>query len=125
MTLRDVFQSAPEARQAAQARAKELRAEEGELSLELIGDPYARAESPIVVAGVSLDADGWWIASTVTHVRDYGEGGGAVTTVQAEYGMDGEDKDEDDEEPKRKRRTARTPSNSSRPDGDYVSILDR
>ena len=123
MTLREVFQSEPEAQKAAEAKVKELRAGEGELSLELVGDPKARAEAPIKVKGVAPDADGDWIASTVSHVWDYSDGGGATTTVQAEFGMDEKD---DKEGSNKKTTTTKTASkSSSQPSGDYASILDR
>ncbi len=119
MTLREVFQNQTEAKRAAEAKVVELKAGEGELSLQMIGDPYARAEAPINVIGVSLDADGAWIASTVTHSWDYGEGGGAITTVEAEFGMN-----KDDEE-KSEKRKAKASKKSAKQSGDYISILDR
>jgi phage protein D len=119
MTLREVFQSAAEARKAAAAKVKELRAGEGELNCHLLGSPRAHAEAPIKVLGVAPDADGDWIASTVTHVWDYADGGGATTTVEAEFGI--EEKD-DKKDTKNKKSTSKS---SSQPTGDYVSILDR
>ena len=119
MTLREVFQSEAEARKAAEAKVKELRAGEGELSCDMVGSPKARAEAPIKVLGVAPDADGDWIASTVTHVWDYSDGGGATTTVEAEFGM--EEKD-DKKDTNNKKSTSKS---SSQPTGDYVSVLDR
>ncbi len=46
MTLREVFQTEAEARKAAEAKVKELRAGEGELSLDMVGAPKARAGEP-------------------------------------------------------------------------------
>ncbi|MGR3486044.1 MAG: phage late control D family protein [Paracoccaceae bacterium] len=92
MTLREVFQSEAEARQAATARKTDLRSGEGEMALLLIGDPSFFAEQPIDVRGVSLDVDGQWITSSVTHSWDYAAGAGATTTLEAEFGK------EDDEE---------------------------
>jgi len=109
MTLRNPFQSAIEARQACEAKRRELRAGEGELSFDMLGEPTARAEMPISVLNVALDADGDWISSNVTHRWDYSDGGGATTTVEAQFGMD----DKKKKKPK------------SKPTGDYVSILDR
>ena len=118
MTLREVFQSEAEARKAAEAKVKELRAGEGELSCDLVGSPKAHAEAPIKVLGVAPDADGDWIASSVTHVWDYSDGGGATTTVEAEFGME----EKDDKKGSKKK----TPStSSSQQSGEYVSILDR
>lgn len=114
-TLRETFQSEAEATKAADAKVKELRAGEGELSVTLVGDPKARAEAPILVLGVAPDADGEWIASAVRHVWDYAEGGGATTTIEAEFGM--EEKDDKDDANKKK--------SSRRQSGEYVSILDR
>ena len=115
ITLREVFQDEADASRAAKAKATDLRSGEGELALELIGDPLARAEAPLSVSGVSLDVDGEWIASTVTHVWDYGEGGGATTTVEAEFGKEKEEA---------KKGTKAAPK-SRKPAGEYVSVLDR
>lgn len=90
MTLRRVFQSEGEAQRAAQAKVKELRAGEGELSLSLIGDPSICAEFPIKAAVGEPDVDGDWVAARVTHRWDFGEEGGASTEVEAEFGMDEE-----------------------------------
>ncbi len=112
MTLREVFQSEGDARKAAQAKVRELRAGEGELSLKMVGDPRARAEVPILGVGVSPDVDDHpWITSTVTHVWDYSDGGSATTIVEAEFGLE----EKDDKKKKKKRRQT----------GEYVSILDR
>ncbi|WP_224825577.1 phage late control D family protein [Cognatishimia sp. MH4019] len=119
MTLREVFQSAADARKAAEAKVKELRAGEGELSCDLVGFPKARAEAPIKVQGVAPDADGDWIAASVTHIWDYTDGSGAVTTVEAEFGME---ENSDKKKPtKSKKKTKSTPKQT----GEYVSILDR
>ncbi|PIE13847.1 MAG: hypothetical protein CSA70_03785 [Rhodobacterales bacterium] len=126
MTLREVFQSQPEARKAGEAKVRELRAGEGELSVELVGDPKARAECPIIVEGVSVDADGDWIASRVTHFWDYADGGGATTTVEAEFGMDEkDDKTSSNKERSSKTKAKRRKSSSPQKPGEYVSILDR
>lgn len=115
ITLREVYQDEQDAKKAAVARVSDLRAGEGELTLELIGDPLARAEAPLIIENVAPDVDGNWIASTVTHVWDYGEGGGATTTVEAEFG-----KEEKDETSGRK-----NTRKSKKPAGEYVSVLDR
>lgn len=129
MTLREVFQTRKEARRAAEAKAIELKAGEGELSLRLAGHPHARAEAPINVSGVSLDADGAWIASTVTHTWDYGEDGGATTTVEAEFGMNKEDEQENGKGGRRKakarKKESAEPAESTTQSGGYISILDR
>ncbi len=67
--------------------------------------------------GVSPDADGDPIASTVTHVRDYSgseedKDGGATTTLEASYGLEDKTK-----KPAKKKTPKQT--------GPYVSILDR
>lgn len=111
-TLRETFQSRGEAHKAATSKRNELRAGEGELSIEMIGEPSAVAEAPISVIDVSPDADGEWIASTVTHVWDFEEGGGATTTIEAQYGMDD----------KKKKEKKKAPPQGEK---EYVSILDR
>lgn len=113
-TLRDSFQNEAEARKAATAKQREMRAGEGELSVEILGDPTARAEAPIKVVGVAPDADGDWISSTVTHTWDFGENGGATTAVDAQFGM---------EEDKKKKTTPK--KSAVKGSGEYVSILDR
>ncbi|WP_299152013.1 phage tail tape measure protein [uncultured Tateyamaria sp.] len=115
MTLREVYQDREDARKAADARVKELRAGEGELTLELIGDPHARAEAPLNITNVAPDVDGSWVASTVTHLWDYGEEGGAKTTVEAEFGQEEEADDKSDKQAPK----------SKKPQGEYVSVLDR
>ncbi|KPN64238.1 Phage protein D [Aliiroseovarius crassostreae] len=114
MTLREVFQSEAEARSNGEAKVKELRAGEGELTLNMIGNPLIRAESPIQPSGVDPDADQTWIAKSVTHVWDFAEDGGTSTTVDADFGM--EDKG------KKKKNAGKS---SSTKNGNYVSILDR
>jgi hypothetical protein len=96
-------------------KVKELRAGEGELSCDIVGSPKAHAEAPIKVQGVAPDADGDWIASSVTHVWDFSDSGGATTTIEAEFGMD----EKDDKKGAKKKKS------SPRQSGEYVSILDR
>ncbi|MDO5631151.1 MAG: contractile injection system protein, VgrG/Pvc8 family [Paracoccus sp. (in: a-proteobacteria)] len=90
MTLREVFQSEPEAQKAADAAKRDMVAGEGEMELTLIGQPLARAEAPVQVSGVSLDVDGNWIATSVTHEWAF-KGGGARTTIRAEFGADSDE----------------------------------
>ena len=123
-TLREVFQNEADARKAGKAKVKELRAGEGEFSATLVGDPKARAEAPIIVQGVAPDADGEWLCSSVTHVWDYGEDGGATTTIEAQFGMDGEEKKEDSGNTKRNRTRSKTTNPGNTGSGEYVSILD-
>lgn len=86
-TLQDIYPNEDRAARAAKARAKELKAGEGEIELTIMGRPSARAESPLNVAGIDMDADGSaWITTEVVHVWDFSEGGGATTTIQAEFG---------------------------------------
>jgi phage protein D len=115
MTLREVFQSEAEAEAAGNAKLKELIAGEGELTLEMIGNPLIRAETPVQPTGVDSDADRVWIASKVSHVWDYGEEGGTATTVEAELGIAEKDA--------KKKKSAG--ASSSQQNGEYVSILDR
>lgn len=89
-TLREVYQDEAEARRAADAAAREIKAGEGDMRLLLVGYPMARAEAPIIIAGVSLDLDGRWIATRVNHEWNF-EGGGATTEIIAEFGADDED----------------------------------
>lgn len=86
-TLREVFQSEDEARRAADATKRDMAAGEGEMELTLIGNPLARAETPVEVSGVGLDIDGRWIATSITHEWAF-NGGGATTTIRAEFGVD-------------------------------------
>lgn len=57
------------------------------MELTLIGNPLARAETPVEVSGVGLDIDGRWIATSITHEWAF-NGGGATTTIRAEFGVD-------------------------------------
>jgi phage protein D len=118
MTIREVFQSEAAAQRAAEAKVTELKSGEGEMSVEMIGEPKACAEAPIQVLGVAPDIDGDWIASTVTHVWDYSTGGSAVTTIEAEFGMEEKDDKSDD---KKKNSGKSSPQTK----GEYVSVLDR
>lgn len=87
MTIRRLFQTEPEAYAAARAKARDLQAGEGEMSVTIIGTPHPRAETPITMQTGTPDLDGKWIASTVTHEWDFSTGG-ATTTIEAEFGMD-------------------------------------
>ena len=89
-TLREVCQDEAEARRAADAAVREIKAGEGEMALLLVGNPLARAEAPIVVQGVGLDIDGRWIATSVRHAWNF-EAGGATTEITAEFGADDEE----------------------------------
>ncbi|MBI1495418.1 contractile injection system protein, VgrG/Pvc8 family [Halocynthiibacter styelae] len=115
ITLREVFQNEADAVKAAEARHKEVRAGEGEMTVELVGAPAARAEAPVQVLNVAPDLDGNWIAHSVTHVWDFGEEGGATTTIEAQFGMDEEKED----------KPATTSANRNTGNGEYISILDR
>lgn len=88
-TLREVYQDEDEARRAADAAVREVKAGEGEMTLLLVGSPLARAEAPIMVQGVGLDIDGRWIASGVRHHWNF-EAQGATTEITAEFGADDE-----------------------------------
>ncbi|MDQ7775401.1 MAG: hypothetical protein Q4615_05535 [Paracoccus aminovorans] len=88
--LREVYQDEAEARRAADAAVREIKAGEGDMRLLLVGYPLARAEAPIVVEGVSLDLDGRWIATRVNHEWNF-ESGGATTEIIAEFGADDDD----------------------------------
>ena len=113
MTIREVFQNRADATKAAEAKADELKAGEGELTVTMVGEPKARAEAPVQAIGVGEDADGGpWVSSRVTHLWEFGEDGGATTEVEADYGK-GEEDEKEDEKP------------TSSTSGEYVSILDR
>ncbi len=86
-TLREVFQSEDEAKRTAEAAKRDIAAGEGEMELKLIGAPLARAETPVQVEGVSPDVDGRWLATSITHEWAF-NGGGAATTIRAEFGVD-------------------------------------
>lgn len=86
-TLKEVYQSEAECRAAVEARVRELRAGEASVSITTIGDPTARAEAGIVVAGVSLDADVNWIAKRVTQMWQL-DLGGATSEIECERGAD-------------------------------------
>ena len=88
-TLREVYQSEEECRCAVAAEARAVRASEAELTLTMAGNPSARAETRVTVAGVSLDADGAWVCKQATHRWSFRSGGGATTEVVCEYGGDG------------------------------------
>lgn len=88
-TLREVYQDEADARRAADATVREIKAGEGAMTLRMVGAPMARAEAPIVVQGVGLDIDGRWIATRVSHEWNF-ESGGATTEVTAEFGADDE-----------------------------------
>ena len=91
-TLREIYQDEAEARRAAEAAVREVKAGEGDMTLKLVGVPIARAEAPIVIKGVGLDIDGRWIATRVNHDWNF-ESGGAITEIVAEFGAD-DDRDE-------------------------------
>ena len=86
-TLREVFQTEEEAKRAADATKRDMAAGEGEMELTLIGNLLARAETPVQVEGVGFDIDGRWIATSITHEWAF-NGGGATTTIRAEFGAD-------------------------------------
>jgi hypothetical protein len=86
-----------------------------------VSDPKSCAEAPINVQGVAPDADGDWIASTVTHMWDYSEGAGERITIEAEYGIE----EKDDKGDAKKKKTTKSSTSSSSTKGRYVSVLDR
>ena len=88
-TLREVYQDEAEARRAADAAVREIKAGEGEMTLLMVGNPLARAEAPIMAQGVGLDIDGRWITTSVRHEWNF-ETGGATTEITAEFGADEE-----------------------------------
>ena len=91
MTLREVFQSEVEAIKAADAKANEVKSGEGELSVDIIDNPLAKAEMPVILAGVAPDADRKWIIGSAEHIWDFEESGGAITTLEAQYGKEDEE----------------------------------
>lgn len=88
-TLKEVFQSEAECRRAVEGRAADVLSGEAEVAITIVGNPRVRAEGPIRITGVSLDADGDWIAKGVTHRWDY-QGGGATTEINCERGKSGD-----------------------------------
>ncbi|MCO5730067.1 phage late control D family protein [Rhizobium sp. SSA_523] len=65
--LRTPFQSESEAKEAAEAHAKELLRMQADASFEIDGDPFAQAEAWADVQGVRSRVDGQWWIKTATH----------------------------------------------------------
>lgn len=81
--IREPFASEDEAKEAADAKAAELKRSTGSLSLTLIGDPFVRAEAPLTVSGLYPGADGQWTIQKATHAI---KGEGFTTGVDADKG---------------------------------------
>ena len=80
--LRDPYASEPEAQSAADAKAAELKRGGGSLSLTIVGNPFIRAEQPLLVQGLRPGADGLWTIRRVSHTI----GDGFTTKIQADKG---------------------------------------
>lgn len=74
--IRERFPDEAIAREAARAKAKEIRRGAGEATFEIEGDPAARAEMDLVCTGVRDRVDGPWSIERVEHRID-----GAYTTT--------------------------------------------
>jgi phage protein D len=85
--IRQPFASGSEAKDAADAKAADLKRSTGSLSLTLIGDPTIRAEAPLSVSGLYPGADGQWTIQKATHSIS---GDGFTTDIAADKGEGGE-----------------------------------
>lgn len=65
--LRQNFQNSDDARETAKAQADALKRGEGTASFTIEGNPHARAEAHVIVAGVRSLVDGTWRAKSVSH----------------------------------------------------------
>jgi phage protein D len=87
-TLPEAYVDEDEAKKAAKAKAKDLKAETIRTSVTLFGDPSIRAGAPLVYAGVRPELDGIpFIIETATHTLNKS---GYTTQVEAKLGDDGE-----------------------------------
>lgn len=65
--LRTPYQSEAEAKEAAEAHAKDLLRSQADATFEIDGDPFAQAEAWADVSGVRTRVDGEWWVKTATH----------------------------------------------------------
>ncbi|MBC6714807.1 late control protein D [Aurantimonas sp. DM33-3] len=65
--LREPFPSEEDAKEAAKAKAEDLKRGIGTASFEIDGNPYAMAEADVEAYGIRSLVDGTWRAQTVTH----------------------------------------------------------
>lgn len=84
-TIREPFASEAEAQEAAQAKSDALKRGEGSLALTLVGDPWIRAEAPLIVSGIRSGVDGDWSISRVPHTI---KGNGFTTQIDADKGTE-------------------------------------
>jgi uncharacterized protein len=80
--LRTPFQSEGEARDAAEAKGKELARSESTATFSIDGEPSASAEAIVTVSGVRARVNGRWRATSVSH--NWSSGGPYTTEVQCE-----------------------------------------
>lgn len=87
-TLAEPFADKDEAKRAAGAKAKDLKAQTIRTSVTLYGDPSIRAGAPLIYAGVRPQVDGIeFIIETATHTLSKS---GYTTAVEAKLGGKGE-----------------------------------
>jgi len=85
-TMPEAFADEDEAKAAAKAKARDLKAETIRTSVTLFGDPAIRAGAPLIYAGVRPELDGIpFIIETATHALTKG---GYSTQVEAKLGGD-------------------------------------
>lgn len=65
--IREAFQSEDEAKQAAEAKAKQLKRGRATASFTIDGDPMATAGAFVEAEDIRDDVDGTWSSKTVTH----------------------------------------------------------
>ena len=65
--MRIPFQNEAEAKEAAEARAKDLLRSQADATFEIDGDPFAQAEAWADASGVRARVDGEWWVKTATH----------------------------------------------------------
>ncbi len=86
-TLAEPFADKDEAKRAAKAKAKDLKAETIRTSVTLFGDPAIRAGAPLIYAGVRPELDGIeFIIETATHTLSKS---GYTTAIEAKLGGKG------------------------------------
>ena len=80
--LREPYQDEDEAKEAANAKAQDLKRSEAKASFEIEGNPHARAEAYVIVSGVRTMVDGVWRATSVTH--NWSSSGAYTTSLECE-----------------------------------------
>lgn len=80
--LREPFPTEEEARQAAEARAREITRGDGSATFEIEGDPTVGAEIPVLAQGIRSGVDGLWVPTRVEH--SWSGSSGYRTRIEAE-----------------------------------------